>query len=390
MARLGDICENNIDKLNASLSDYIDYIDISSVDNRKKAIESIQTIPVNEAPSRAKQIVTLGDILVSTVRPNLNAVALVEQEYKNTLVASTGYCVLRCSSNVDNKYVYYFCQSSTFIESMISQATGASYPAVTTAIVKNCSIPLPPLDVQHKIAAVLDKINNLITKRHEQLDKLDLLVKAKFIEMFGDPFINPMKWEKIKIGAAVTVEPQNGMYKPQSDYVIDGSGTPILRIDGFYEGVVTDFSSLKRLRCEDNEKQKYLLKEDDIVINRVNSIEYLGKCAHITGLLEETVYESNMMRMHFDSERFNSVYVTHLLCTRFIYDQIVNHAKKAVNQASINQKDVLDFDIYKPPIELQNQFVEFVKQTRKSKSAIQQSLEKLEALKKSLMQQYFG
>jgi type I restriction enzyme S subunit len=199
-----------------------------------------------------------------------------------------------------------------------------------------------------------------------------------------------MNWEKIKIEDAVTVEPQNGMYKPQSDYVTDGSGTPILRIDGFYDGVVKDFASLKRLICEDKEKQKYLLKEDDIVINRVNSIEYLGKCAHITGMLEETVYESNMMRMHFDSERFNPVYVTHLLCSRFLYDQIVSHAKKAVNQASINQKDVLDFDIYQPPIERQNQFATFVEQTDKSKLAIQQSLDKLETLKKSLMQEYFG
>ena len=229
------------------------------------------------------------------------------------------------------------------------------------------AIPVIDEQEQAKIVSVLDRVSMQISNRHEQLELFEQLVKSRFIELFGDPFINPMKWKKIKIEEAVTIEPQNGMYKPQSDYVTDGSGTPILRIDGFYDGVVTDFSSLKRLLCEDKEKQKYLLKEDDIVINRVNSIEYLGKCAHITGMLEETVYESNMMRMHFDSERFNPVYITRLLCSRFLYDQIVGHAKKAVNQASINQKDVLDFDIYQPPIELQNQFATFVEQTDKSK-----------------------
>ena len=255
---------------------------------------------------------------------------------------------------------------------------------------KDYEIPLPPLEEQYRIAALLDKVSGLITKRRVQMDKLDLLVKARFVEMFGDPFINPMAWKKIKIKDAVTVEPQNGMYKPQSDYVTDGSGTPILRIDGFYAGVVTDLSSLKRLLCDDKEKKKYLLKEDDIVINRVNSIEYLGKCAHIKGLIEETVYESNMMRMHFDSARFNPAYVTHLLCSRFVYDQVVNHAKKAVNQASINQKDILDFDIYQPSIDLQNMFADFVNQVEQSKLVIQQSLDKMETLKRALMQQYFG
>ena len=218
----------------------------------------------------------------------------------------------------------------------------------------------------------------MICLKEKEIDDLDLLIKARFIEMFGDPYTNPLKWEKLKIKDAVTVEPQNGLYKPQSDYVTDRSGIPILRIDGFYDGIVTDFASLKRLKCSETEKQKYLLLEDDIVINRVNSIEYLGKCAHIKGLLEDTVYESNMMRMHFDPETYNSAYICKLLCSQFIYDQIVNHAKKAVNQASINQKDVLNFNIYQPPIDLQNQFADFIQQVDKSRFDIKKSIIELE------------
>ena len=285
---------------------------------------------------------------------------------------------------------FFVFQVQNILERAESSSHGATMKHLTKPVFDALPFYLPPLDEQRRIAAVLDKVSDLIAKRRAQLDKLDDLVKARFVEMFGDPYINSMAWKKIKIKAAVTVEPQNGMYKPQSDYVTDGSGIPILRIDGFYDGAVTDFSSLKRLRCNDNEKQKYLLNENDIVINRVNSIEYLGKCAHITGLIEETVYESNMMRMHFDPVRFNPVYVTHLLCSRFVYDQVINHAKKAVNQASINQKDVLDFDIYQPSIERQNAFADFVNRAEQSKLTIQQSLDKLEILKKALMQEYFG
>ena len=220
---------------------------------------------------------------------------------------------------------------------------------------------------QEKVTNILSKLESVIEERKQELLCLDKLTKARFVEMFGDPYVNSLKWEKLKIKDAVTIEPQNGLYKPQSDYVTDGSGIPILRIDGFYDGMVTDFASLKRLKCSETERQRYLLLEDDIVINRVNSIEYLGKCAHIKDLLEDTVYESNMMRMHFDPEYYNPVYICKLLCSQFIYDQIVNHAKKSVNQASINQKDVLDFNIYQPPLDLQNEFANFVHQVDKSK-----------------------
>lgn len=284
------------------------------------------------------------------------------------------------------KYLYYFCVNFDFEK----LNTTVTIPSLTKANLLQIEIALPTLEEQKKIVNVLDKVTNLVELRQQQLAKLDELAKARFVEMFGDPFLNLMNWNKIKIANAVTVEPQNGMYKPQSNYVTDGTGTPILRIDSFYDGEVTDFSLLKRLVCNEEEKQKYALREDDIIINRVNSIEYLGKCARITGLKEETVYESNMMRMHFDSKRFNPIYIIQLLCSQFIYRQIVNHAKKAVNQASINQKDVLDFDIYEPPIELQNTFGGFVKQTEQLKLPIQKSIEQMETLKKALMQQYFG
>ena len=222
-----------------------------------------------------------------------------------------------------------------------------------------------------------------------QLDKLDLLIKSQFIEMFGDPVTNPMGWENAKLGSILSVEPQNGFYRPQSDYRTDGSGVPILRIDAFYNGKVTDWSALKRLICTDEEKKRYLLRDGDIVVNRVNSIEYLGKCAIITGMLEDTVFESNMMRFHPDEKKILPLYLSYFLCLPYTYNQIIAHAKKSVNQASINQSDVQDFEILLPPIDLQNQFSTFVQQVEKSKFTLQQSLSKLELNYKSLMQKCF-
>ena len=294
--------------------------------------------------------------------------------------------VLKPKAGLD---VDYLCYSLKFykVDGMVN---GATRQKLTQAAMRKMQIPLRSMDKQKYIVDVLNHIIKLIERRQQELQLLDDLIKARFVEMFGDPYVNPLKWKRLKIKDAVTIEPQNGLYKPQSDYVTDGTGTPILRIDGFYNGKVTDFGSLKRLKCSGMERQRYLLLEDDIVINRVNSIEYLGKCAHIKGLLEDTVYESNMMRMHFEPKYYNPVYICKLLCSQYIYDQIVHHARKAVNQASINQKDVLDFDIYQPPLDLQNQFAAFVYQVDKSKVVVQKALDETKVLFDSLMQKYFG
>ena len=133
-----------------------------------------------------------------------------------------------------------------------------------------------------------------------------------------------------------------------------------------------------------------MVLENAVVINRVKSLEYIGKCAWSTGLIEPTVFESNMMRFHVDESRIDPCYMTRLLCSTFIYKQILNRAKKAVNQASINQRDVQSFKIPVPPVGLQKQYASFVAQVDKSKAAVQKSLDETQILFDSLMQEYFG
>ena len=248
-----------------------------------------------------------------------------------------------------------------------SLGRGATFKEISKSIVEKVEIPLPNIEKQHQIVKELKATRNLITHRKQQLTKLDELIKARFVEMFGDLVENPKQFPCVLLGSIMTVMPQNGLYKPQSAYVQDKFGTPILRIDGFYNGKVTNFNNLKRLCCTDFEKKRYLLVENDIVINRVNSIEYLGKCARISGLQEDTVFESNMMRFHFDDSKVNSTYITTVRCSQYIYRQILTRAKKAVNQASINQGDVQSLNVVVPPLSLQNQFATFVEEVDKSK-----------------------
>ena len=389
--RLGDAC----DILNGFAFKSENYVDsgirvIRIANVQKGYIEDNTPVfyPL-ETNELDKYMLEEGDLLMA-LTGNVGRVAILKKEFMPAALNQRVACLRLKTDRVAKDYLFHVLNSAFFEQQCIQSSKGVAQKNMSTEWLKDYEIPMYPKEQQELIADILDKTRNIIISRNYELKKVDDLIKARFVEMFGDAYLNEFGWKKIKIKNAVTVEPQNGMYKPQSDYVTDGSGIPILRIDGFYDGVVTDFSSLKRLRCSENERQKYLLYEDDVVINRVNSIEYLGKCAHINGLLEDTVYESNMMRMHFDSTRFHPVYVCRLLCSRFVYDQIVNHAKQAVNQASINQKDVLDFDIYEPPLKLQIQFADFVRAVDKSKVEIQKALDKTQMLFDSLMQEYFG
>ena len=272
---------------------------------------------------------------------------------------------------------FFVHQVGLILENAASDAHGATMKHLTKPVFDALPFYLPPYEKQCEIAEVLDKVTSLISLRKQQLAKLDELVKARFVEMFGDSVANTKNFPSTTLETVMTVFPQNGLYKPQTDYVQDDTGIPILRIDAFYNGKVTNWNTLKRLICSETEIDRYLLKENDIVINRVNSIEYLGKCAHIVGLKEKTVFESNMMRFHMDEKKVNAVYVTEVLCTEDIYRQILRRAKKSVNQASINQEDVKSLEILVPPLSLQNQFAAFVERVDQQKQTVQQSLEKL-------------
>jgi type I restriction enzyme S subunit len=181
-------------------SSLIDYIDISSINRETKQIDSITKLLTNEAPSRARQIAEYGDVLVSTVRPNLNAVAQVPN-YLNGATASTGFTILRAKrGKLDARYLFHWVRTTKFVDQMFRSATGANYPAVSDRIIKESLIPLPPfegqesIDEQKRIAAILDKADGLREKRRQAIAKLDTLLQSVFLDMFGDPVTNPKGW----------------------------------------------------------------------------------------------------------------------------------------------------------------------------------------------------
>ena len=363
-------CEKKIPTLQKTYDGLIDYVDISSVDNTEKKIISYQTIESNDAPSRAKQLLKKGDVLVSTVRPNLNAVAVVEEETENLMVGSTGYCVLRCKDNMDVRYLFNFCQSQYFVDDMSSQATGASYPAVSNGIVRSSLIPCCSIEEQREIAEKMDTVSELLVLRKQQLAELDELIKSRFIELFGDPNTNPMKWKKEQLQINATL--LNGRAYKQDELLDDGK-YPVLRVGNFFSNRGWYYSDLEL------DEDKYC---DDGDLLYAWSASF-GPRIWNGG---KVIYHYHIWKV-LVGEKYNKQFLCHLLDYATASLMGDTHG---IGMMHLTKSGMEETEFIVPPIDLQNQFAAFVEQTDKSKLAVQQSITELEELKASLMQKYFG
>ncbi len=224
--KLGEVChsKNDIEKAAKVFapSDEILYIDISSIDNLCFQLTDLSKYILSEAPSRAQQKVERNDIIISTVRPNLKNIAVVDRK-ENNIVASSGFCILRTLEQVDKKYIFHYITSNLFTAHLMRLTTGANYPAVKDSDIRNSIIPIPPLSEQEAIVAELDKINELINLKKTQLKDLDNLAQSIFYEMFGDPVENEKGWEVKKLYEVLSLfaggdVPKENFSKTKTDY----------------------------------------------------------------------------------------------------------------------------------------------------------------------------
>ncbi|TSA01599.1 MAG: hypothetical protein D4R81_05945 [Nitrospiraceae bacterium] len=265
-------------------------------------------------------------------------------------------------------------------------ATGATIPHVSKDALNSLQIPVPPLGEQERIVKLLDEGDELRKLRAQADQHTADLIHSLFSQIFGDLTVNSKGWPLRTLAELVKDGPQNGLYKHSSSY---GAGTPILRIDSFYDGEVNDMTVLKRLRATPEEISRYGLRKHDIVINRVNSPEYLGKSALIPALVEPTVFESNMMRFSVESTHVEPGYLIRFLQTRAAKRHILGRAKHSINQSSINQEDVKSMPVPLPPLSLQREFAARVAEIRAMEAEQAASRHRLENLFQSMLHRAF-
>ena len=304
------------------------------------------------------------------------------QRYENRVIVSPLYNVFKVSPELENQYLYYFLKSDIGHTLITSKAEGSVRDNLKITMLAEFSIPLPPLEEQKHIAAVLDKCSALIAKCKLMLEKYDTLIKSRFIEMFGDPIQNPMGWEKNELGN-MCKEVRYGTSKPATE---NGKYTYLRMNNITFEGEL-DLANTKTIDISDEELPKCSVQKGDILFNRTNSIELCGKTC-LYKLDETMVIAGYIIRVRVN-EKLNPQYVSTFFNTKSIKKLLREMAKGAVNQANINAQEMQSIQIPVPPIALQNEYDGFVQQIDKSKFAVQKSLEKAETLYKSLMQEYF-
>lgn len=278
---------------------------------------------------------------------------------------------------LDVRYLFYYFNSQYFQQFIKNVGSRAAQAGFNKGDLNSVHIPLISLEEQRKIAEILDKVSDLIAKRKHQFEKLDLLVKSKFVEMFGDLKLNPMNWdvEPFHIFARFDCNMTTD-YEKYADY-------PHIGIDSIEKetGRSTGYRTVK----EDGViSGKYVFSPEHIIyskirpnLNKVALPEFYGLCS------------ADAYPILVNNQNCNRYFLAMTMRSKCFLDYILQFCNRT-NLPKVNKKEISGFKMPLPPIELQNQFAEFVKQTDQIKRTINQSLDKLEILKMALMQEYFG
>ena len=385
MARLGNVCEI----LNGYAFKSENYTDVGvriiRISNVQKGYIEDNTpafYPFDDINVEKYKLFE-GDLLLS-LTGNVGRVGLLEKKFLPAALNQRVACIrIKDDTTLDKSFLFNFLNSDSFEQKCILSSKGVAQKNMSTEWLKDYKIPLPPLDEQRKIAAVLDKVSDLIAKRRQQLDKLDELVKARFVEMFGTFPANEHDWPVGTIRDVIQ-EARYGSSRP----AVEGGQYPYLRMNNITYSGELDLTDIKQIDVPESELTKCTVKRGDVLFNRTNSKELVGKtCVYDRD--ERMVLAGFVIRVRVN-DRVLPEFLSAFLNTDFSKQMLLGMCKTAIGQANINAQEMQNIGIYIPPVDLQKGFVAYKQQVKKSKTTISRSLDKLETLKKALMQKYFG
>lgn len=356
MTRVGslrDVVEKSTGTRNPAVQpdDEFTYVDVSAIDNQQKIINGARLLLGSEAPSRARKLLRANDVLVSTVRPNLNAVALVTSELDGE-VGSTGFCVLRAvPSRALPEYLFYFVRSQRFVDALAGLVAGALYPAVTDSQVLDQELPLPSISEQRRIVDLLSRAEGIVRLRRQAQQKAAALIPAIFVDMFGEPATNPKGLDVVALGDVLASADYGSSAKAGDEEI----GLPMVRMGNVdYSGNV-DLAALKYVDLPPAEVARFGLKDGDILFNRTNSKELVGK----TGLWigdREAILASYFIRLRVDEQLARPFFVWAFMNTPHMKRVLFETARGAIGQANINSRELRAFRIPLPALDVQVRF----------------------------------
>ena len=327
--------------------------------------------------------------LLMTTRATIGACAINEV----SMATNQGFqnLVPKQSSCVD--FLYYLIRHHK--RKLERLAAGSTFLEVSKRAIRGFRVRVPPLPEQRKIAAILSSVDDAIEKTKAVIDQVQVVKRGLMQALLtrgltgrhkqfkqSEIGVVPDSWQVSPLGHFIQCGPDNGLYRPQKDY---GKGTPILRIDAFENGDRLRRPRLRRVSLDTGDAEKYAVKTGDILINRVNSLSHLGKCALVDSCDETTVFESNMMRLSLDESRVTAEFGFLWLASEQVKAHLGRKAKRAVAQASINQRDVATIPTPCPPRSEQQEIAEIAGSIGRRLEAEAEALAGLREMKSALL-----
>ena len=390
---LGEICTVNPGrprKQGPARSDgemVVSFVPMSAVDERFGTIAVREERPLSEV-SKGYTAFENGDVLFAKITPCMEngKIAVARSLVNGTGRGSTEFFVLRPGERILGEYLYHFVRQSRFREAARRNFTGtAGQQRVPRSFMEHALVALPPLSEQREIVRVLNRAARIERLRAEAVNRLREFIPALFIKMFGDPITNTLGWEVGMLGD-VCISAQYGTSKKASDHT---GGIPVLRMGNVtYDGYL-DCEDMKYAEFSNSEIEKYTLQPGDILFNRTNSKDLVGKTGIWDGRFE-AVSASYFIRLRVKETVVAPVYVWALMNSSAMKRRLFNTARGAIGQANINAKEVKSLPLPVPPIALQRRYAEIVETAQAASTLAESGAGVVSALTASLMFRLLG
>ncbi|MGU8210203.1 restriction endonuclease subunit S [Clostridium perfringens] len=330
-----------------------------------------------------KFIIEKGDILVALSGATTGKFGIYDEEIQALL--NQRVAKISPKENINNKYLYHYMNKLQNI--IYNKALGCAQPNISPNEIGEIEIYVPSRLEQDKISDVLDIAKDLIDKRKKQIEELDLLVKSKFIEMFGNPSTNSKGWILDKLSNCL-INIENGKSFICENYKRKGEYPAILKLSAVTYGVYNQFEN-KALIDEFSFVEKVEVKKSDLLFTRKNTPELVGMSAYVYETEPSLMMPDLIFRLN-TNENINKIFLWKLINHDLFREKIKALSNgSAKSMSNISKQRLMELKIPVPPIELQNKFADFVKQVDKLKFEMEKSLKELEDNFNSLMQKAF-
>ena len=338
--------------------------------------------PIGEIKKLQQYSLRANDLLMS-LTGNVGRVGLLSESMLPAALNQRVACLRIIDDSLQIRYIFHLLNSQNFEENAIFSAAGIAQKNISTEWLKKYVIPIPPMEEQERIVAELDLLQSVIDKKKAQLDEYDKLAQSIFYEMFGDPIDNPKKWEVKKLGDECS-EIRYGTSKP----ACENGKYKYLRMGNITNDGFLDLSNIKTIDIPDDEVEKCVVRYGDILFNRTNSLDLIGKTC-MFDLEEPMIIAGYIIRVRL-SKKLMPRYVSTMFNIPSMKLHLKKMAKGAVNQANINSKELASIIIPLPPLSLQQSFAEKIEAIEHLKELVKQSLNEVKTLFDSRMDYYFN